>query len=158
MESPSPSLWFIRLNEAEFLKPYDNGKSDGPSQTHGNSERQHVPEFSVTEQLKMNRNTLFTHSCQNFFNMPSMYVLQDVPGKTSLYRKYKLNQTKVYKHPNYSTSFFFFNWLNGVLWLILKRKQSSWVEVGMLAENPSGAYMCQTREALLIYTEKLTLS
>ena len=32
----------------------------------GISERQHVPNFSVTEQLKMNKNTLFTHFVRTF--------------------------------------------------------------------------------------------
>lgn len=51
---------FILYDGAEFFETYDYDKSDGRSQMHGNSERQHVPDFSVTEQLEMNKNTLFT--------------------------------------------------------------------------------------------------
>lgn len=61
-----PSLWFIRHNEAEFLKPMTTASPMVRAKTHGNSERRHTPNFSITEQLKMNKNTLFTHSVRTF--------------------------------------------------------------------------------------------
>lgn len=81
---------FIRHNGAEFFETYDYGKSDGRSQTHGNSERQHVPDFSVTEQLEMNKNTLFTQ----FFFLSELlqhatYIfIQNMLVHIPLYRKY----------------------------------------------------------------------
>lgn len=71
---PSRILQFIRHDGAEFFETYDYGESDGPSQTHGNSERQHVPDFSVTEQLKMNKNTLFTHFSVRTFTTCHLYI------------------------------------------------------------------------------------
>lgn len=62
-------------NEAEFLKTY--GVTTASPMVQAKRMvilRRHIPNFSITEQLKMNKNTLFTHFCQNFYNMPSIYL------------------------------------------------------------------------------------
>lgn len=70
----SGSLSFCH-NEADFLKTYSVTTASPMVQAKRMVIlRRHIPNFSITEQLKMNKNTLFTHFHLNFYNMPSIYL------------------------------------------------------------------------------------
>jgi len=58
------------------------------AKTHGNSERQHIPNFSITEQLKMNKNTLFTHFLSELLQHAIYIFIQNMLVHIPLYRKY----------------------------------------------------------------------
>lgn len=79
--APTPHMLGFSLslslchNEAEVLKTYSVTTASPMVQAKRMVIlRRHVPNFSITEQLKMNKNTLFTHFRQNFYNMPSIYL------------------------------------------------------------------------------------
>lgn len=96
LPSRSSSFAMMKVESLEYRKKYkenpeDYGKSDGPiRQTHGQCERDDTStHFSITEQLKMNKNTLFTHVRPDLVQH-AIYCIQTMLVHIPLYRKYNL--------------------------------------------------------------------